>query len=153
MEVNEIRKNLQSIFHSDLTHPTFHRTLDPMDRITLALELYNESFTSLSWIGVYLISRQRAEMILGPFIGQPLDKVRYPIEGIEQSPGYWESGSEFGWNGYQKRCWVGRLVCRGELHEERDAQKNLITLIGNAIDPWWGDCDHSHPFENLPLLS
>lgn len=153
MEVNEIRKRLQRIFDPTFNPSSFNRPLDPMDRITLGLELYREAFHDLTWIGVYLISHHRREMILGPFIGEPLEKVRYPLDRLSEPQGYWHSEPRFGWNGYQNNRWLGRLVCQGGLGQGFGAQNNLITLLGTAMDPWWGDCDHPDPFGNLPQLS
>ena len=153
MEVNEIRKTLQLIFDPKSQHSAFHRPLDPMDRITLAMEVYKDEFSQLNWIGVYLISHERKEMILGPFIGEPLERVRFPLTTISESQGYWQNDVGFGWNGFQVGKWLGRLVCQGSITEDLKSQKHLVSLLGSFMDPWWGDCDRSLPFDGLPRPS
>jgi hypothetical protein len=153
MEVNEIRKTLQLIFDHKSHYLSYNRPVEPMDRITLAMEVFKGEFPQLDWIGVYLISHERREMILGPFIGEPLERVRFPLSTLSEPQGYWQNADGFGWNGFLGGKWLGRLVCHGSISEENRSQKHLISLLGSFMDSWWGDCDRSLPFDGLPRFS
>ena len=74
-------RGLRSVLEKGAVHR------DPLSRVADALEYLWVETGTIQWIGLYLVARQRGELLLGPFFGEVRGPVRFSLDDLPQEAG------------------------------------------------------------------
>jgi len=143
MDVNAMIRELRRILSPP---PGSLKEKDPFRPITQALEYIFIRDTGITWLGLYLVSRDRKELVLGPFLGPVRVEVRLPLSSIPNKPGVWSQDSVLGYNTKRNDQWLGCIVGQTNSYAPGLELVRLVEVLGSLVTPWVVDCDREDPF-------
>lgn len=128
MSISGARRKIRTILEDGPQH------LDLLSRLSLAFEYLAGEVQTLHWIGLYLLSLERKEMLLGPFFGHPRGPVRFPYEGMSMEEGILE-GEILGQEWYLRR--IGATTVRLTATQRARLQQDRILLMNLKTRGRW----------------